>query len=106
MATLLKCFKLKSYPLKSAMPFRRSLATTPKMFSQHWQQEGIPGSNMPFSSSNKTVFTIVYIALFGAGMAAPFVLLRRHLLILSTPSTVVKNQELTKIVCMKENVEN
>ncbi|CAL1532024.1 unnamed protein product [Lymnaea stagnalis] len=62
----------------------RRFTTSSVMRSQGWQQEGIPGSNLPFDVHNKTKLTLYFILFFSSGLTAPFILMRRHLLIQSS----------------------
>ncbi|XP_059168231.1 cytochrome c oxidase subunit 7C, mitochondrial-like [Physella acuta] len=59
----------------------RRFTTSAARRSQEWQQEGVPGSNLPFNIHNKTKLTLYFILFFGSGLTAPFILLRRHLLL-------------------------
>ncbi|KAH9495274.1 Cytochrome c oxidase subunit 7C, mitochondrial [Bulinus truncatus] len=62
----------------------RQFTTSAVRRSQGWQQEGIPGSNLPFDIRNKTKLTLYFILFFTSGLTAPFILLRRHLLLQSS----------------------
>ncbi|KAH9518356.1 hypothetical protein Btru_016512 [Bulinus truncatus] len=100
---MFKAFK--KIPTKTANVLwssQKSITTSRVKLSQPWQQEGIPGSNVPFSASKKKPFTIGYLLFFGVGIIAPFILLRRHLLILNTPPPVIEPQQLTTIICTPE----
>merc|ERR1711937_373012 len=59
----------------------RKFTTTVARRSQEWQQEGVPGSNMPFSHHNKYKFTLLCMLFFGSGLSFPFIIMRRQLLI-------------------------
>nr|KAI8752320.1 cytochrome c oxidase subunit 7C; mitochondrial [Biomphalaria glabrata] len=62
----------------------RQFTTSAARRSQGWQQEGIPGSNLPFGIQNKAKLTVYFILFFGSGLTAPFILMRRHLLLQSS----------------------
>ncbi|CAL1532022.1 unnamed protein product [Lymnaea stagnalis] len=77
----------------------RSFSTSAVRKTQNWQQEGIPGSNLPFDINNKIKLTLNFIIFFSTGLTAPFLLMRRHLLSLYTPETVpIKSRIRTKPV--------
>nr|KAI8729605.1 cytochrome c oxidase subunit 7C; mitochondrial-like isoform X4 [Biomphalaria glabrata] len=44
--------------------FVRQFKTSTVSRSQGWQQEGIPGSNLPFDIRNKTKLTIYFITVY------------------------------------------
>ncbi|BFZ26062.1 hypothetical protein BsWGS_29101 [Bradybaena similaris] len=62
----------------------RRFSTTAARRSQEWQQEGIPGSNLPFDINNKYKLTVYFVLFFGSGLSAPFLIMRRHLLLQSS----------------------
>ncbi|EFA07588.1 cytochrome c oxidase subunit VIIc [Tribolium castaneum] len=41
---------------------------------------GVPGENLPFDISNRYKLTALFIAFFGSGFGAPFLILRHQLL--------------------------
>ncbi|CAH0697976.1 unnamed protein product [Spodoptera exigua] len=41
---------------------------------------GIPGENLPFDISNRYKLTVYFIAFFGSGLAAPYLICRHQLL--------------------------
>uniref|UniRef100_A0A0B6YCB1 Cytochrome c oxidase subunit 7C, mitochondrial n=1 Tax=Arion vulgaris TaxID=1028688 RepID=A0A0B6YCB1_9EUPU len=58
----------------------RRFTTSAVRRSQEWQQEGVPGSNLPFGINNKVKLTVYFVLFFGSGLSAPFIIMRRHLL--------------------------
>ncbi|XP_068895708.1 cytochrome c oxidase subunit 7C, mitochondrial-like [Tenebrio molitor] len=40
---------------------------------------GVPGENLPFSITNRYKLTAYFIAFFGSGLGAPFLILRHQL---------------------------
>ncbi|CAL1528812.1 unnamed protein product [Lymnaea stagnalis] len=92
MAMLSRHFKnelntfLKRAATPSAVPSKRKLSATPNVFAhQGWQQEGIPGSNMPFSTKYKSIFTTGFALFFLVGISASFILFRRQMLVINGP---------------------
>ncbi|XP_074661970.1 cytochrome c oxidase subunit 7C, mitochondrial-like [Tubulanus polymorphus] len=59
---------------------KRNFSVSAAARSQHWQQHGIPGSNLPFGIGNKFKLTAYFILFFGTGFNAPFLLVRHQLL--------------------------
>ncbi|XP_012274171.1 cytochrome c oxidase subunit 7C, mitochondrial [Orussus abietinus] len=46
----------------------------------HHQSGGIPGSNLPFSITNRYKLTAYFILFFGSGFALPFIAVRYQML--------------------------
>ncbi|GFO31873.1 cytochrome c oxidase subunit 7c, mitochondrial [Plakobranchus ocellatus] len=61
----------------------RRFTTSAVRRSQEWQQQGVPGSNLPFDIHNKYKLTAMFVLFFGSGLTAPFLIARRHLLLTS-----------------------
>ncbi|KAH9495276.1 Cytochrome c oxidase subunit 7C, mitochondrial [Bulinus truncatus] len=70
---------------------------------QVWQQEGIPGSSLPFDTKNKFKLTAVFILYFSSGLTMPFLLVRHYLLKISTPLNVPMKQTTIRPVYMDES---
>ncbi|KAK3756892.1 hypothetical protein RRG08_011465 [Elysia crispata] len=62
----------------------RRFTTSAVRRSQEWQQQGVPGSNLPFDINNKYKLTALFVVFFGSGLSAPFIIARRHLLLTSS----------------------
>ncbi|KDR19224.1 cytochrome c oxidase subunit 7C, mitochondrial-like [Zootermopsis nevadensis] len=59
--------------------FARNFITSASRRSEH-DHGGIPGKNIPFDISNRYKLTVLFIAFFGSGVGAPFMILRHQLL--------------------------
>ncbi|GFS00347.1 cytochrome c oxidase subunit 7C, mitochondrial [Elysia marginata] len=59
----------------------RRFTTSAVRRSQEWQQQGVPGSNLPFDINNKYKLTAMFVLFFGSGLSAPFIIARRHLVL-------------------------
>ncbi|GFR97735.1 cytochrome c oxidase subunit 7C, mitochondrial [Elysia marginata] len=81
---------------------RRALSTSHKLMSQEWQQYGVAGSNLPFSIKCRYKLTAMFALFFGSGLSAPFLIARRHLILVNTKEPPVPPQQLTTIVCFEE----
>uniref|UniRef100_A0A2C9LWF2 Cytochrome c oxidase subunit 7C, mitochondrial n=1 Tax=Biomphalaria glabrata TaxID=6526 RepID=A0A2C9LWF2_BIOGL len=76
----------------------RALSSSARKFScsavkqsQIIQQEGIPGSNLPFDIHNKKKLTAVFILYFSSGLTLPLLILRHTLLQkYSSPNAISK----------------
>lgn len=42
--------------------------------------DGVPGKNLPFDISNKTLLTLKFMIFFGSGFAIPFIAVRHQML--------------------------
>merc|ERR1712190_704672 len=66
----------------------RRFSTTVARRSQEWQQYGVPGSNLPFDINNRYKLCALFTLFFGSGLAAPFLIVRRHLLLAKQAQSV------------------
>ncbi|CAH0551197.1 unnamed protein product [Brassicogethes aeneus] len=48
-------------------------------FVRNHGHHGYPGENLPFSINNRVKLTALFIAFFGSGFGAPFLILRHQL---------------------------
>ncbi|KAK3765032.1 hypothetical protein RRG08_023551 [Elysia crispata] len=95
-------FATKELFLGMQSSLRRALSTSQKLMSQEWQQQGVPGSNLPFPINCRYKLTLLFTLFFGSALSAPFIIARRHLLLVNNKEPPVPPQELTTIICFDE----
>ncbi|CAG5133396.1 unnamed protein product [Candidula unifasciata] len=106
MATSMRfSFSRYSNYIRSRLPVRR-FSTTRRLMSQHWQQEGVPGSNLPFSIKNKYWLTFLTTVYFASALNAPFILLAITLKRIYTPQVELGTQVLSTKFCVDEAEED
>ncbi|XP_067653569.1 cytochrome c oxidase subunit 7C, mitochondrial-like [Haliotis asinina] len=64
----------------STLGVKRNISTTVVRRSQAWQQEGVPGANLPFSIKNRYKLTLYFVLFFGSAFNLPFILVRHQIL--------------------------
>ncbi|XP_050396737.1 cytochrome c oxidase subunit 7C, mitochondrial [Patella vulgata] len=62
-----------------ARPFSRKFTTTAVARSEY-QQEGIPGANLPFSIANRYKLAVYMALFFCSGFSMPFIVVRHQIL--------------------------
>ncbi|BFY97648.1 hypothetical protein BsWGS_00688 [Bradybaena similaris] len=77
----------------------RQISTTRRLLSEHWQQEGIPGANLPFSLENKYKLTLLMTVYFASGLNAPFIILVITFKRMYAPQVNLGSQVLTQVIC-------
>ncbi|XP_066254975.1 cytochrome c oxidase subunit 7C, mitochondrial-like [Euwallacea similis] len=60
---------------RSSLFARNAIAS----FVRHHGHGGIPGENLPFSIDNRYRLTALFIAFFGSGFGAPFLIVRHQM---------------------------
>ncbi|RUS89354.1 hypothetical protein EGW08_002874 [Elysia chlorotica] len=81
---------------------KRLLSTSRTLMSQEWQQQGVAGSNLPFPINCKYKLTVMFALFFSSGFSAPFLIARRHLILVNSKEPPAPPQQLTTIVCFEE----